>query len=153
MTYWAEMSPEEWKEEMVGIRKMIGQFANVDPCEVKGTRAPFLQGGGDNMFQMLAENNFKYDCSWPTRSYGYIDAETGLYPYTLDYPTKQANHSYQFWSFNTFLQDCPIKPCPECSWPGIWVQPMIDLEDEWYGSNPNCPECGNVCSMLDGCVM
>ena len=89
MTYWAEMSPEEWAEEMVGIRKMIGQFANIDPCEVRGTRAPFLQGGGDDMFQMLSENNFKYDRSWPTRQFGYVDAETGLYPYTLDYPSKQ----------------------------------------------------------------
>merc|ERR1719219_1150032 len=120
LTYWETMSPEEWKTEMVGVRKMIGQFANLDPCEVKGNRAPFLQGGGDNMFSMLQNNSFLYDCSWPTRAYGYIDAEYGLYPYTLDYSTKQ---------------DCPIKPCPECSWPGVWVQPMIDLEDEWYGSN------------------
>ena len=30
---------------------------------------------------------------------------------------------------------------------------MIDLEDEWIGSNPSCPECGNACSMLDACVM
>ena len=138
LTYWETMSPDEWATEMVGVRKMIGQFANLDPCEVKGNRAPFLQGGGDNMFAELYNNNFLYDCSWPTRAYGYIDAEYGLYPYTLDYSTKQ---------------DCPIKPCPECSYPGLWVQPMIDLEDEWIGSNPNCPTCGNVCSMLDGCIM
>ena len=61
-----------------------------------------------------------------------------MFPYTLDYKSKQ---------------DCPIEPCPTCSWPGVWEQPMIDLEDEWLGSNPACPECGNVCSMLDGCVM
>ena len=90
------------------------------------------------MFEMLAENNFQYDCSWPTRAYGYTDAEQGLFPYTLDYQT---------------VQDCPIKPCPKCSYPGVWVQPMTDMEDEWIGSNPNCPECGNICSMLDGCVM
>ena len=29
-----------------------------------GNRAPFLQGGGDNMYEMLSENNFDYDCSW-----------------------------------------------------------------------------------------
>ena len=43
------------------------------------------------MFQMLSENNFVYDCSWPTRQYGYIDAEYGLYPYTLDYKSKQVS--------------------------------------------------------------
>ena len=61
-----------------------------------------------------------------------------MFPYTLDYKSKQ---------------DCPIEPCPHCSWPGVWEQPMIDLEDEWIGSNPSCPECGNACSMLDACVM
>ena len=33
--------------------------------------------------------------------------------------------------FNThclLLQDCEIKPCPTCSYPGLWVQPMLDLE-------------------------
>ena len=38
ITYWADMSPEEWAKEMVGVRKMIGQFANIDPCEVKGIK-------------------------------------------------------------------------------------------------------------------
>ena len=33
------MSPEEWAKEMVGIRKMIGQFANIPPCEVKGIKS------------------------------------------------------------------------------------------------------------------
>jgi len=132
------MSVDEWKTEMTGVRRMIGQFANVPPCEVKGQRAPFLQGGGDTMFQMMEENNFLYDSSWPTRQYGYIDAEYAMFPYTLDYKTKQ---------------DCPIDPCPKCSHPGIWEQLMIDLEDEWLGSNPACPECGNLCSMLDGCVI
>jgi len=136
--YWKTLDTEGWKDEMVGMRKMIGQFASIDPCQVTGHRAPFLQGGGDEMFEMIAENNFLYDCSWPTRSYGYLDAEFGLFPYTLDYRT---------------VQDCPIDPCPKCSYPGVWVQPMIDLEDEWIGSNPICPECGNVCSMLDGCVI
>ena len=84
------MSVDEWKQEMTGVRRMIGQFANVPPCEVKGNRAPFLQGGGDTMFQMMEENNFLYDSSWPTRQYGYIDAEYAMFPYTLDYKSTQA---------------------------------------------------------------
>ena len=90
------------------------------------------------MFQMLAENNFEYDSSWPTRTYGYVDAEFGLFPYTMDYAS---------------IQDCPIEPCPKCSYPGLWVQPMIDLEDEWMGANPMYPDNGLPCAMLDGCVM
>ena len=30
-------------------------------------RSPFLQMGGDTQFSMLYNNNFDYDCSWPTR--------------------------------------------------------------------------------------
>jgi len=136
--YWKTMTKEGWEDEMVGMRKMIGQFAAINPCEVIGTRAPYLQGGGDNMYSMLDENKFTYDCTWPTRTYGYLDAMNGLYPYTLDYKS---------------VQDCPIEPCPKCSHPGIWVQPMIDLEDEQIGVNPQMPDNGMPCSMLDGCVI
>ena len=55
------------------------------------------------MYSMLTANHFEYDCTWPTREYGYVDAELGLYPYTLDYAS---------------VQDCQIPPCPTCSFPG-----------------------------------
>ena len=55
------------------------------------------------MYSMLTANHFEYDSSWPTREYGYVDAELGLYPYTLDYAS---------------VQDCQIPPCPTCSFPG-----------------------------------
>jgi len=132
-TYWQTMSKEEWVDEMVGMRRMAGQFAAIDPCEIKGTRAPFLQGGGDVMYSMLEENSFRYDCTWPTRRFGYLDAEQGLYPYTLDYKT---------------VQDCPIEPCPECAHPKVWVQPLLDLEDERIING-----VGQPCSMLDACVI
>lgn len=136
--YWKSLDMDGWKDEMVGVRKMIGQFAAINPCEVTGTRAPYLQGGGDVMYAMLEENKFTYDCTMPTRTYGHVDAENGLFPYTLDYKT---------------VQDCEIEPCPKCSHPGIWVQPMIDLEDEQIGVNPSLPDEGMPCSMLDGCVI
>jgi len=134
--YWAGMSEEQWVKEIVGQRKITGQFAAIDPCEISGMRAPYLQIGGDTMYSMLEKNNFKYDCSWPTRAFGYVDAEQSLYPYTLDYKS---------------VQDCPIQPCPTCAHPGLWVQPMVDLEDEWMNSTN--PPFGNPCSMLDGCVI
>lgn len=138
ITYWQTMSEEEWAAEMVGQRRITAQFANIDPCEVSGMRSPFLQGGGDPMYAMLQHNNFSYDCTWPSRAYGFTDAENGLYPYTLDYKSKQ---------------DCEILPCPSCSHPGLWVQPMLDLEDEWLGGNPSDPNLGNPCSMLDACTI
>jgi len=138
VTYWAEMTEEEWKQEIVGQRRITSQFSAINPCEIKGMRSPFLQGGGDNMYTMLENNNFKYDCTWPTRKFGYLNAVQGLYPYTLDYKT---------------VQDCPIEPCPTCSHPKLWVQPMLDLEDEWIGANPQKPDNGMPCSMLDACTI
>merc|ERR1712193_126031 len=111
--YWENMSEEEFAAEAIGQRRITGQFAALDPCEIKGWRSPFLQGSGDNMYTVLENNNFNYDCTWPTRTFGYVDAEQGLYPYTLDYKS---------------VQDCQIPPCPKCSHPGLWVQPIIDLE-------------------------
>jgi len=138
LKYWEGMTEEEFKAEAVGQRRITGQFAALDPCEIKGWRSPFLQGSADTMYGVLEQENFDYDCTWPTRRFGYVDAEQGLYPYTMDYRS---------------VQDCPIEPCPQCSHPGLWVQPMIDLEDEWIGANPNTPHSGNPCSMLDACTI
>merc|ERR1712168_148518 len=45
--YWKHLDTAGWEDEMVGVRKMIGQFASIPPCQVSGNRAPFLQGGVD----------------------------------------------------------------------------------------------------------
>ena len=52
-----------------------------------------------------------------------------------------------------YLKDCPVSPCPTCDYPGLWVQPMLDLEDRWIGADPNHPNNGMPCSMLDACIM
>ncbi len=44
-----------------------------------------------------------------------------------------------------------IAPCPKCSFPGIWVQPMLDLEDSWFDSDGDITY-GNPCAMLDSCM-
>merc|ERR1719490_702039 len=86
LKYWEGMTEEQFKAEAVGQRRITGQFAALDPCEIKGWRSPFLQGSGDTMYDVLAQENFDYDCTWPTRRFGYIDAEQGLYPYTVEDP-------------------------------------------------------------------
>jgi len=136
LNYWKSMTELEWAKEIVGQRRITAQFANIPACDISGMRSPFLQMGGDTQFSMLYNNNFDYDCSWPTRAFGYMDAEIGLYPYTMDFES---------------VQDCEISPCPTCSYPGLWVQPMLDLEDEWIGSV--VPGQGNPCSMLDACTI
>merc|ERR1712013_776681 len=61
--YWRKLDTEGWKDEMVGVRKMIGQFASIPPCEVSDLRKPS---------SVPARRS-----SWPTRTYGYVDAELG----------------------------------------------------------------------------
>lgn len=135
-TYWKTLSEEEWSREIVGERRIAGQLANINPCEISGMRVPFLQVGGDTMADMLTNNNFKYDCSMPTLANGFTNAENAIFPYTLDFQSEQ---------------DCPIPPCPVCNHTGLWVQPMIDLEDEWLETNPSNPDLGFPCAMLDAC--
>jgi len=135
--YWKGINADGWEDEALGMRKMITQFANIPAEEVKGFRAPYLQMGGDEMYLALSRSGFEWDCSWVSREFGYQHLNRGLYPYTMDYDT---------------VQDCEIGPCPECSYPGFWVQPMLDLEDNWFESNPQHPDWGQPCSMLDGCI-
>jgi len=136
--YWKGLNVDGWSDEIEGMRKMISQFAAIPKEEIKGFRAPFLQLGGDEMYTALERDGFAYDCSWPTRDYGYLDMDIGLFPYSLKYKS---------------IQDCPIKPCPECSYEKLLVQPMLDLEDLWLGADPYHPDNGMPCSMLDGCII
>ena len=45
--------------------------------------------------------------------------------------------------------DCQIEPCPKCSFPGIWSQPILDFEDARSGL-PNGQ--GYPCGMTDTCL-
>ena len=99
-------------------------------------RAPYLQVGGDEQFSMLQENGFEYDCSMPSQEYGFVNLDSGIWPFTLDHQSGM---------------DCQIKPCPNCSYPALWVQPMLDLEDSWL-VDPTNPGQGNPCAMLDSCM-
>lgn len=136
-TYWSTLSEQGWKDEMAGMRTIISNFANIPEDDIKGIRVPYLQSGGDTQFAMMAHENFKYDCSRPTRAYGYTNMANGLWPFTMDYQPKM---------------DCQIAPCPKCSFPEFWVQPMLDLEDNWFDADAD-PTYGNPCAMLDSCII
>lgn len=132
------MNESAWTDEYVGVRQMISEFANIPESDIKGVRVPFLQGGGDDMFKMMANNGFEYDCSAPTLAYGYKNMQYGRWPYTLDYYSDM---------------DCQIEPCPTCSFPGIWSQPLLAFEDGRVGENPADPDHGYPCSMVDTCLL
>jgi len=55
----------------------------------KGMRAPDLQNGGDLQLTMMKNENFLYDASYPTLTYGGTSLSTGLWPYSFDYKSIQ----------------------------------------------------------------
>lgn len=109
ISWWATATKDEWSKEVNGQRTIQGRFGGVE--DVRGFRAPFLQPGGNNQFDVLHEGGFLYDSTMSTLQF----TDPPLWPYTLDYPT---------------IQECNIPPCPNKSYPGLWEVPLIDLVDK-----------------------
>ncbi|CAG7660156.1 unnamed protein product [Allacma fusca] len=121
--YWKELNKTGWELEVVQQRQTMATFARIPESEIVGFRAPFLQGGGDPMYEALNAAGFLYESSRPTRALSPV-----LWPYTGDYDT---------------IQDCQIEPCPTQSHPGFWVSPLVDM----FGTN------GEPCAMVDTCQL
>ena len=130
-----------WVKEICGMKKTLEIFAGVKKQDVKGFRAPYLQSGGDVMFEAMAKCGLTYDTSLPAGeliqcliaivahlfglkvfifSFDIFSSTVGenkppMWPYTLDYKSQQL---------------CKIKPCPTQSHPGMWEVPMVYYDDE-----------------------
>lgn len=89
---------QQWDREIVGQREILHLYGGVNRADIRGMRAPFLQGGGNRQFEMLHAENFTYDSSMPV-----FENQPPFWPYTLDYAI---NH------------ECMIAPCPTKSFPG-----------------------------------
>lgn len=86
-------------KEINGMREILHLYGGVKYEDIRGMRAPFLQSGGNNQFEMLYEANFTYDSSLPV-----LDNKPPYWPYTFDY---------------ALGHECMIPPCPTHSYPGI----------------------------------
>jgi len=100
-----KFSKQEWIKEVNGQREVIHLYGGVKLEDIRGMRAPFLQTGGNRMFEMLYETNFTYDSSLPV-----FENSPPFWPYTLDYAL---NH------------ECMIPPCPTKSFPGYYLLILI----------------------------
>ncbi|RWS29662.1 hypothetical protein B4U80_02750 [Leptotrombidium deliense] len=116
-----KFSTNQWLKEINGQREILHLYGGVKLEDVRGMRAPFLQIGGNKMFEMLHDANFTYDSSMPV-----FDNKPPFWPYTLDY---------------TINHECMISPCPTKSFPGVWEVGMVMWEDLR----------GGRCSMGDAC--
>jgi len=134
--YWEGLDVEGWRSEITDMRSMIANFGQVAEEDIIGMRSPFLINGGDTMLSMMSEDGFTYDSTVASLEFGYFNLENGRWPYTYDYAS---------------TMDCQIPPCATCSFPGVWSQPILDLEDSRI---PGFNEThGYPCAMLDSCVI
>uniref|UniRef100_A0A0R3RUC5 NodB homology domain-containing protein n=1 Tax=Elaeophora elaphi TaxID=1147741 RepID=A0A0R3RUC5_9BILA len=91
-----------WKKEMVGMRDALQHFSYASATDVIGVRAPQLELGGDNQFDMMEKFGFIYDNT--------MSASGGPYwPQTLAYNTA--------WK-------CQSNYCSKRSHPNVWEIPI-----------------------------
>ncbi|XP_077546069.1 chitin deacetylase 7-like isoform X2 [Haemaphysalis longicornis] len=125
-SYWQTINSTQWEREVLDQRTMLTAFANVSAADVVGFRGPFLFTGGDQGFSML-HKHLRYDSTLPHhRGRG----ERPFYPYTMNFG---------------FRRSCNVLPCPQGSYPGLWVLPMNVFFAK--SSNEDHP-----CVMADTCA-
>lgn len=127
-TWWANASYEEYIQEIVGMKDNLVELAGVPRKDIKGFRVPFLQLGGDNMYQAIYDAGLEYDTSMFTGPV-WEESEDPVWPFTLDFVPDQ--------------KYCQHGPCPTKSYPGLWEIPV----KRWYGVD------GHSCAMPDGCTV
>lgn len=93
ISWWKTATEKELIEEIVGMREILRKWGYVNPEDVKGFRAPYIQIGGNTEFKTLKDAGFLYESSMPTQMY----RDPPLWPYTLEYRS---------------TQDCVIEPGP-----------------------------------------
>ncbi|KAK7069769.1 hypothetical protein SK128_015091 [Halocaridina rubra] len=129
ISYWRQANYTTWKNEFSDMRDMLIKYAYIDEKDIIGTRVPYLELGGDEMFRALSDGGYQYDSSWPSLIYTNwfgSPPKGAIFPYTLDFKS---------------LQDCPIGECPVNVYPGFWETPVVDLQDFR----------GEACAMIDAC--
>ncbi|XP_077546062.1 uncharacterized protein LOC144158796 isoform X1 [Haemaphysalis longicornis] len=125
-SYWQTINSTQWEREVLDQREMLTAFASVPFSDVTGFRGPFLNTGGDQGFQML-HKHFRYDS---TLVHQRARGERPFYPYTMDFG---------------FRRSCNVWPCPEGSYPGLWVLPINVLF-------PKHTDGDLPCAMADACL-
>ncbi|VDK69232.1 unnamed protein product [Litomosoides sigmodontis] len=93
---------ERWRKEMVGMRDALRHFSYASATDIIGVRAPQLELGGDNQFNMMEKFGFIYDNTMSVSGGPY-------WPQTLAYNTA--------WK-------CSSIYCPKNAHPGIWEVPI-----------------------------
>lgn len=116
---------EEWVGEMIGMREILRQFANVSGNDVVGMRAPYLKPGRNTQYKVIEDFGYIYDSSVTVEPQA-----IPVWPYTLDFKIPH---------------ECKSGTCPTRTFPGVWEVPLNAHFIESYE--------GGHCPYLDQCVL
>lgn len=108
LTYWRTLDVAGWKEEFVGNRDLLRDYALIPETDMVGARAPYLEVGNGEAYDMMQQNGFVYDSS-VCIDYMNKPDQLPFFPYTLDY------------GLGT---DCSALSCPTRSHRGLWLVPL-----------------------------
>ena len=119
-SWWKSANYSQLTDEIAGQREILRKWGQVKAEDVVGFRVPFLQLGGNTMYQVLHDNKFLYDSSMPTQKF----TDPPMWPYTLDYRS---------------TQECVIPPCPTGDFTPkksrTWIALIILSADRFEASN------------------
>ena len=129
----SQWSRADWDWEMQGMRLELARGLGLSLDQIAGTRAPFLQLGGDDQFSVLRDRGFLYDSSMFGDGPGpeADDSAAPLWPFTLEFPPSPSP------------EVCDQPGCPSGSYPGLWEVPLIG----------HYTPGGEPCTMTDGCPL
>ncbi|KAL5245054.1 hypothetical protein ACI65C_012464 [Semiaphis heraclei] len=116
---------EEWVAEMIGMREILVNFANLTKSDIVGMRAPFLKPGRNTQYEVIEDYGFVYDSS-----IGIPPSRVPIWPYSLDYKIPH---------------ECKSGTCPTKSFKGTWEVPLNAHYVATYE--------GGHCPYLDQCVL
>jgi len=127
--YWTDGNYDSWLAEMAGSRLIIERFANISDGTVVGVRAPFLRVGGNEQFNMMADQYFAYDSSITAPL-----SRVPIWPYTLQYRMPHKCHGNS--------GNCPSRSHP------IWEMPINELDRR---DDPDFDENLTGCHLVSSC--
>ncbi|XP_037554801.1 chitin deacetylase 7 isoform X8 [Dermacentor silvarum] len=134
LSYWRTLDVAGWAAEFVGDRDLLRDYALIPERDMVGARAPFLEAGNGEAYDMMQKSGFVYDSS-VCIDYMNESDKLPFFPYTLDYGLGI---------------ECTVPSCPSGSHRGLWLVPLNSLYRTTLHSNGS--RALNSCAMPDTCT-
>lgn len=135
LTYWRTLDVAGWKGEFVGDRDLLRDYAAISEKDMIGARAPFLEIGNGEAYDMLLQNGFVYDSSICIDYMNKTD-KLPFFPYTLDYGLGV---------------DCTVPSCPNRGHRGLWLVPLNSYYMTTASAGDGSRTIVSSCAMPDTC--